>query len=110
MDIELLDTRRGRDLVGTLIADFSLSLFSFMAQNERDNIRQRQAEGIAAARLRGVRFGRPPKEIPDNFGDLVRDWESKKITISEVLELCNMSRATFYVKLREYKLLREIGK
>jgi len=112
VDMPLLDTRRGKDLgsgdggglVGTFIADVVLQLLSFVAQNERENIRKRQAEGIAAARVRGVRFGRPQKQLPDNFGELVKRWESKQIKTAAILELCNMSRSAFYTKLREYKL------
>jgi DNA invertase Pin-like site-specific DNA recombinase len=82
-----------------------LQLLSFVAQNERENIRKRQAEGIAAAKLRGVKFGRPEKKAPDNFGELVRKWERKQIKTSDVLKQCGMCRATFYTKRKEYKLL-----
>jgi DNA invertase Pin-like site-specific DNA recombinase len=108
LDMELLDTRLHKNLIGTFISDLVLQVLSFVAQNERDNIRKRQAEGIAAAKLRGVRFGRPSKDVPDNFGELVRKWERKEISTAEVLKLCgNMSRSTFYAKLREYKILKE---
>jgi len=111
LDMPLLDTRLDKNLMSRFIADIVLQLLSFVAQNERENIRKRQAEGIAAAKLRGVRFGRPSKEPPENFGELVRKWERKEISTYEVLKLCgNMSRATFYVKLKEYKLLRKVGK
>ncbi len=105
IDMPLLDTRKKRGLMGTLIADIVLQILSFVAQNERENIRQRQAEGIAAAKRRGVRFGRPVKKLPSNFGELVQKWEHKQITTEEMLNLCDMSYATFYVKLKAYRIL-----
>jgi len=104
IDMPLLDTRRCKDLIGTFIADVVLQLLSFVAQNERENIRQRQAEGIAAAKKRGVRFGRPEKPVPDNFGEIVKKWERGQMCIDEVLNLCNMGRSTFYTRLKEHKL------
>jgi len=104
IDMPLLDTRREKNLLGTFIADLVLQVLSFVAQNERENIRKRQAEGIAAARARGVKFGRPPKEMPDNFGELVKRWECGQIKTAEVLKCCGVSRSTFYVKMNEYKL------
>lgn len=106
IDMPLLDTRKGRDLMGTFIADLVLQILSFVAQNERENIKKRQAEGIAAAKARGVKFGRPEKEIPNDFEEIVIGWEQKRFSISEVLKMCNMSEATFYRRLREYRLLR----
>ncbi len=103
----ILDTRQYKDLIGTFIADLVLQVLSFIAQNERENIRKRQAEGIAAAKARGVRFGRPEKAMPDDFGELIKKWERKQIKTDEVLRLCNMSRATFYIKLKEYKPMTE---
>ena len=105
LDMPLLDTRRGKDLMGTFLSDIVLQVLSFVAENERTNIRQRQAEGIAAAKARGVRFGRPEKEIPAGFGEIVAAWEQKQLPISEVLTRCDMSEATFYRRLREYRLL-----
>ena len=105
LDMPLLDTRRGKDLMGTLLSDIVLQVLSFVAENERTNIRQRQAEGIAAAKARGVRFGRPEKEIPADFGEIVAAWERKQLPISEALTRCDMSEATFYRRLREYRLL-----
>ena len=99
----LLDTRRGKDLLGTLIADLVLNLLSFVAQNERENIRQRQAEGIAAAKARGVRFGRPIKKPPENFGSLVKLWECGKLILPALLEQTNFKIATFYRRLREFR-------
>lgn len=107
LDMPLLDTRQGRDLMGTFIADLVLQILSFVAQSERENIKKRQEQGIAAAKARGVKFGRPEKVIPDNFEQIVQDWEKKKLLITEVLELCNMSEATFYRKLKEYRLLNK---
>ena len=106
IDMPLLDTRKGRDLMGTFIADLVLQILSFVAQNERENIKKRQAEGIAAAKQRGVKFGRPEIEIPNDFEKIVIGWEQKRFSISEVLKMCNMSEATFYRRLREYRLLR----
>ena len=106
LDMPLLDTRQGKDLMGTFVADLVLQILSFVAQSERENIRKRQAEGIVAAKAKGVRFGRPEKSIPDNFREIVSDWEKKKISFEETLKLCNMSEATFYRKLREYRLMK----
>lgn len=104
IDMPLLDTRNGKDLMGTFIADLVLQILSFVAQSERENIRKRQAEGIAAAKQRGVRFGRPAIVLPENFADIVVAWENKKLQMSDVLKLCGMSEATFYRKLREFKI------
>ncbi len=104
LDMPLLDTRRGKDLMGTFISDIVLQLLSFVAENERTNIRQRQAEGIAAAKSKGVKFGRPEKEIPDNFAEIVNQWENKSISLYKALELCDMSEATFYRRVREYRI------
>lgn len=106
LDMPLLDTRNGKDLIGTFIADLVLQILSFVAQSERENIRRRQAEGIAAAKAKGVKFGRPEKQMPDNFMDLVEDWEKKRITLVEVLNQCHMSEATFYRRLKEYRITR----
>lgn len=106
LDMPLLDTRQGKDLMGTFIADLVLQILSFVAQSERENIRKRQEQGIAAAKARGVRFGRPEKPVPDNFGKIVSDWEKKKVSFEKTLELCDMGEATFYRKLREYRLAK----
>lgn len=103
LDMPLLDTRQGKDLMGTFIADLTLQILSFVAQSERESIRRRQAEGIAAAKARGVRFGRPEKRPPDNFSQLVTHWEQKKTSLKEVAEACGMSESTFYRRLREYR-------
>jgi DNA invertase Pin-like site-specific DNA recombinase len=107
LDMPLLDTRQGKDLLGTLIADLVLSLFSFVAQNERESIRQRQAEGIAAAKVRGVRFGRPVKKPPEDFGALVRLWERGELPLPELLERTGLKKATFYRRLRELRAAGE---
>ena len=106
IDMPLLDTRNGKDLMGTFIADLVLQILSFVAQNERENIKKRQAQGIAAAKARGVKFGRPEKDVPEDFERIIKDWEQKKLPFSEALKLCNMSEATFYRKLRDYRSLR----
>jgi DNA invertase Pin-like site-specific DNA recombinase len=103
LDMPLLDTRRDKDLIGTLISDIILSLLSFFAQSERETIRQRQAEGIAAAKARGVQFGRPKKPTPSGFAEFVKQWEHKKLGIRETLKKCNMSEATFYRRLRQHR-------
>lgn len=110
LDMPLLDTRNGKDLMGTFIADLVLQILSFVAQSERENIRRRQREGIAAAKAKGVRFGRPEKEVPNDFGRIVRKWEQKKQPMEETLKQCNMSKTTFYRKLREYRLLQKHNK
>lgn len=107
IDMPLLDTRQGKDLMGTFIADLVLQILSFVAQSERENIKKRQVEGIAAAKARGVKFGRPEKEVPDDFRKIVKAWEQKNLPFSEVLKKCNMSEATFYRRLREYRLLNK---
>ena len=109
IDMPLLDTRIDKNLMNRFIADLVLQVLSFVAQKERETIRQRQAEGISAAKLRNVRFGRPPKDIPDNFGDLVQKWKRKQINTAEVLKMCNMSRATFYIKIKEYERFNRIN-
>jgi DNA invertase Pin-like site-specific DNA recombinase len=103
IDMPLLDTRRGKDLLGTLIADLVLNLLSFVAQSERENIRQRQAEGIAAAKTRGVCFGRPAKKSPENFNLLVRQWERGRLRLPTLLERTGFTTATFYRRLRELR-------
>lgn len=105
LDMPLLDTRNGKDLMGVFIADLVLQILSFVAQSERENIRKRQTEGIVAAKAKGVKFGRPEKSVPDNFGKIILAWEQKKLTLAEALRQCNMSEATFYRRLREYRLL-----
>ena len=98
LDMPLLDTRRGKDLMGTFLSDIVLQVLSFVAENERSNIRQRQAEGIAAAKARGVRFGRPPLPLPENFQEVYRAWRGKQITLKQAAQACQMPEGTFYAK------------
>ena len=98
LDMPLLDTRRDRDLMGTLIADIVLQLLSYVAQTERENIRQRQAEGIAAAKARGVKFGRPPIPLPENFYQVHKEWRGKRLTLNQAADACAMPVSTFYYK------------
>ncbi|MCD8125079.1 MAG: recombinase family protein [Lachnospiraceae bacterium] len=95
IDMPLLDTRRGKDLMGTFLSDIVLQVLSFVAENERINIRQRQAEGIAAARARGVRFGRPPAPLPENFPAVYRKWKAGEITGAEAARECGMPLSSF---------------
>lgn len=104
IDMPLLDTRNGKDLMGTFIADLVLQILSFCSENERVNIKKRQAEGIAAARARGVHLGRPAKEPPADFPEIVKAWEKGEITMKEALRRCNMGETSFYRRLREYRL------
>ncbi len=106
IDMPLLDTRQGKDLMGTFIADLVLQILSFVAQSERENIKKRQAEGIAAAKAKGICFGRPVKNIPDDFGQLVKHWEKKELSLTEVLRQCGISESTFYRRLRELRLVK----
>ena len=96
IDMPLLDTRRGKDLMGTFIADLVLQILSFVAQNERESIRRRQAQGIAAAKARGVRFGRPAAPVPDNFDEAHQDWRAGKLSLQQAADACGISRGTFY--------------
>ncbi|BFL47596.1 recombinase family protein [Lactonifactor longoviformis] len=105
LDMPLLDTRtRGNDLTGVFIADLVLQILSYVAQTERENIRQRQAEGIAEAKRRGVRFGRAEKPIPEGFADIVKKWRKKEITCEEALEELDISRSYFFKKVKQLQL------
>lgn len=101
LDMPLLDTRRGKDLMGTFLSDIVLQVLSFVAENERKNIKQRQKEGIEAAKLRGVQFGRPQKPMPENFGQVYTRWRAKEISGEEAAKLCNIAMATFYRRANE---------
>lgn len=103
LDMPLLDTRWGKDLMGAFLSDIVLQVLSFVVENERANIRQRQAEGIAAARARGVRFGRPPRPLPENFREVHRQWRNKKITLHQAAEACGMPEGTFYAKAAKFE-------
>lgn len=91
--------------MGTFIADLVLQILSFVAQSERENIKKRQAEGIAAARARGVHLGRPEKLAPEDFPAIVEAWETGKIKLTDALKQCEMGKTTFYRRLREYRIL-----
>lgn len=104
IDMPLLDTRNGKDLMGTFIADLVLQILSFVAQNERENIKKRQAQGIAAAKAKGVKFGRPESPLPENFDKIIKDRDKGRLSTAKALKLCNMSESTFYRRRREYNL------
>lgn len=106
IDMPLLDTTFAKDLLGTFTSDLVLQIMSFMAQIERDNIRQRQREGIDLALKRGVKFGREKKKMPDNFSELYMMWDKKEITAVKFAEECNVSRTTIYKKIKEYQQSR----
>ncbi len=103
LDMPLLDTRRGKDLMGTFLSDIVLQVLSFVAENERTNIRQRQAEGIAAAKARGTKFGRPPSPLPENFYEVYQQWKNGKITGLVAAKACNLSMSTFRYKAEVYE-------
>lgn len=103
IDMPILDTRRDKNLLGTFISDIVLALLSYVAENERINIRQRQAEGIAAAKERGVKFGRPPIPLPDNFYEVHKLWREKKLTLKQAAKACNLAESTFFDKAREFE-------
>ena len=103
IDMPLLDTRNGKDLLGTFMADLVLQILSFVAQTECENIKSRQAQGIAAAKARGVRFGKPRKSLPNDFHTLVDEWENGIISTTEILRKCHISEATFYRRRKEFQ-------
>lgn len=107
LDMPLLDTRRGKDLLGTFLSDIVLQVLSFVAENERENIRQRQAEGIAAAKARGVKFGRPALELPADFLQLVDAVDRQEISAKEAGKRCGMSMSTYYRNVRRLRCLGE---
>lgn len=109
LDMPLLDTRRGKDLVGTFLSDIVLQILSFVAENERKNIRERQREGIAAAKQRGVRFGRPAMPMPDNFEQVYARWLAKDISGEEAARLCEITASTFYRRARKRKAVLKEG-
>ena len=103
LDMPLLDTMNGKDLMGTFIADLVLQILSFVAQSERENIKKRQQEGIAAAKAKGVKFGRPPLPLPENFHEVHQAWRNKKITLRQAAEASGMPEGTFYGKARKFE-------
>lgn len=108
LDMPLLDTRRGKDLMGTFLSDIVLQVLSFVAESERVNIRQRQAEGIAAAQARGVRFGRPRRPLPENFPEVYLRWKNAKVTGTAAAKECNMPLATFRYRAAIYGKREEL--
>lgn len=107
IDMPLLDTRNGKDLMGTFIADLVLQILSFVAENERASIRKRQAEGIAAAKARGVQFGRPVSPLPENFEEVFRRWRDNELSVRDAAEACGMPKGAFYGKARRRMLENE---
>ena len=108
LDMPMLDTRRGKDLMGTFLSDIVLQVLSFVAENERTSIRARQAEGIAAAKARGVKFGRPPTPLPDNFHQVHKAWRSKRLTLNQAADACAMPVSTFYHKALQFENIAKI--
>ena len=102
-DLPLLDTRREKNLLGTFISDLVLGIFSYVAETERHNIKERQREGIAAAKARGVKFGRPAKPLPENFYEIHKQWREKKLTMKEAALACGMPTSTFHDKAKKYE-------
>lgn len=107
LDMPILDTRQGKDLMGTFIADLVLQILSFVAQRERENIKKRQAEGIAAAKAKGVKFGRPESPMPDNFEKIITAWYNGRLSTADALKICNMSESTFYRRRRQYNFIHK---
>lgn len=103
IDMPLLDTTKGKDLLGTFIADLVLQILSFVAQSERESIKKRQEQGIEAAKLRGVKFGRPAMDIPADFPELVTAWEQRKISMEDILVKSGVSESTFYRRVRKLR-------
>ena len=109
LDMELLDTRRGTDLMGTFLSDVVLQILSFVAENERKNIRERQKEGIEAAKMRGVQFGRPKRDLPDNFEQICYQWRSGEILGKEAARLLSIPLSTFYGRAKEIETAMPIS-
>ena len=103
LDMPLMDTRRGKDLMGTFLSDTVLQVLSFVAENERTNIRQRQTEGIAAAKARGVRFGSPPRPLPENYHSCYQRWRAGKMTGTAAARECGMPLSTFRYRAAVYE-------
>ncbi len=108
LDMPLLDTRQGKDLIGTFLSDIVLQILSFVAENERANIRQRQAEGIAVAKARGVKFGRPPGALPENFTDIYQQWKNGEITGLAAADACGMPMSTFRYRVNKYEQIENL--
>ena len=102
IDMPILDTRKEKNLLGTFMSDIILALLSYVAENERVNIKQRQAEGIAAAKARGVKFGRPEKPLPENFEEVYYAWREKRVSLRQAAQMCGLAETTFYDKAKKY--------
>ncbi len=100
IDMPILDTRREKNLMGTFLSDIVLALLSYVAENERASIKQRQAEGIAAAKEKGIRFGRPPAPVPENFEMICQRWKNREITLRQAAKLCRLPSSTFFDKAK----------
>lgn len=107
-DMPLLDTTKDKDLLGTFISDLVLAILSYVSENERCCIHRRQAEGIAAARARGVHFGRKPRPLTEKFYDVYQRWSMKKITVKQAAAECGMPATTFYDRAKKYGETSEI--
>ena len=105
LDMSLLDTRNGKDLLGTFISDVVLQILSFVAQNERENIHTHQAEGIAEAKAKGVKFGRPEMPLPDNFQEMYEAWKNREISVRKAASNCGMPTSTFYDRVMKIEKL-----
>lgn len=103
IDMPILDTRREKNCLGTLISNLVLALLSYVAKSEYSTIHQKQAEGIAAARARGVKLGRPPKPLPDNFHEVYQNWKAEKISTEEAARLANMPPSTYRYRANLYR-------
>ena len=103
LDMPLLDTRIGRDLMGTFLSDIVLQVLSFSSQYEQEKIKKRQADGIKSAKARGVKFGRPVNKPPENFGELIKLADKGKLTHKEIMQETGLKQTTFYSRLREYR-------
>ena len=106
LDMPLLDTRQAKDLMGTFIADLVLQILSFLAQSELEHIKKRQAQGIAAAKARGVQFGPPRRLMPKNFGEIVAAWEQGQFSLEQAFSQCGIGKTTFFHRVREYRQTR----
>jgi DNA invertase Pin-like site-specific DNA recombinase len=103
VDMPLLDTTQHKDLLGTFVSDIVLQILAFVSENERENIRKRQAEGIASAKKRGIHLGRPRKELPKEFPTLYKQWKNGELMAVECMKIMNMGKGTFYRKVKEYE-------
>ena len=103
LDMPILDTRQGKDLMGTFLSDVVLALLSYVSENERVNIRKRQAEGIAIAKEKGVHFGRKEDPLPGNFDIMVKKRRNDEVTVREAARMCGIPKSTFFEKAKKYE-------